>query len=312
MRVAISDPDVDMARAREILLAAGAEAVFERSNWTGDDIVAIVVGAEGELRAQDLQRCPNLRIVAALSTGVDNLDMDALRHEGVAVWSPKDYCSDEVADSVLAHLLGLLRGTTFLDRSVRHGSWHFAAAGSLGRIDETRLGIIGLGTIGRKVATRARALNMAVSSFDPFIAPDDEAVEALGVKLVGLDELLQTSNAITIHVPLTEATRNLISKDRIAVMPRGSILVNLARGKIVDTGAVLEALTSGQLSGAALDVLENEPPTDTSPAPRHPRLVVTPHAGWYSDRSARFLFQRPLEVIRDVLIHGTSSDLLSG
>jgi D-3-phosphoglycerate dehydrogenase len=307
MQVAIGDCGIDMATATRVLAGTGAQPILEADHWAGDDIVAIIVAPPTEVRAADLERCPNLKIVVTLSTGVDNLDMDVCRIRQVAVWHPTDYCSDEVADSAIALLLDLLRGTVFLDRSVRAGEWDYEAAGILRRIDETRLGILGFGTIGRKVAKRARALNMAVSTYDPFLSAD--AAEAAGIEVVELDELFETSTAITVHVPLNESTQNIVSRDRLARMPRGSILVNLARAGIIDIDAVLEALTSGQLSGAALDVLEVEPPTEESPAPQHLRLIVTPHAAWYSEQSIQTLSVRPLEVVRDVLLGNHVSDL---
>ena len=299
MRVAIADPDIDIEIARQVLSGTGAEVTFEAVNWTGDDIVAFIVSPEGEIRASDLERCPNLKIVVTTSTGADNVDVAECQSRGVQFWHPTDYCSDEVADTAIALLLGLLRGTVFLDRSVRAGSWHYDSAGLLKRADDTRLGILGFGTIGQKVAMRARVLRMAVSTYDPIVTSD--TANTAGAKLVGLDELFETSSAISIHVPLNSSTHNLVSEQRISLVPRGSILVNLARGEIVDTSAVLSALTTGQLFGAALDVLTREPPTKEFPAPQHPRLVVTPHAGWYSERSANALFVQPLEIIRDVL-----------
>jgi D-3-phosphoglycerate dehydrogenase len=302
LRVVIADPDIDIDTAKHVLAGTGAEPEFQRDHWTGDDIAAIIVSPEGEVRSSDLDRCPNLKIVVTTSTGADNLDQEECERRHVAVWHPTDYSSDEVADTSIALLLGLLRGTVFLDRSVRDGQWHFGAAGPLKRIDETRLGILGFGKIGQKVANRALALNMTVATYDPLITAD--AAATVGVKLVGLNELFEGSTAVTVHVPLNDSTHRLVSKERIALMPRGSILANLARGESVDTDAVLDALTSGQLFGAALDVLSKEPPTKEFPAPRHPRLVVTPHAGWYSERSARILFLRPLEIVRDALLAG--------
>ena len=305
MRVVIADPDIDIDLARAILEPTGAATVFERDHWSGEDVVAIVVSPFGEVRARELENCPNLKIVATTSKGVDNIDVEFCQLRDVTVWHPMDYCSDEVADTAVTLLLALLRGTVFLDRSVRDGQWHYAAAGPLKRIDETRLGVLGYGIIGRKVAARARALNIAVSAYDPYVAADDPGAIGAGVTIDDLEELFTTSNALSVHVPLDESTRKLISAELLALMPQGSVLINLARGEIVDINAVLDALSSGRLYGAALDVLDVEPPSPESPAPKHSRLIVTPHAGWYSERSARALFREPLEVIRDVLLFGS-------
>jgi len=299
-RVVIADPDIDPDTARQILQPLGAEVVFERQDWTGQGVLGVVINSEGRIQLADLVRCPDLRVVVTTTTGFDHIDVAACRQRGVWVWRPTDYCSEEVADTAIALLLGLLRGTVLLDRDVSAGNWHFAAAGSLRRLDATRLGILGFGAIGRKVASRARALGMQVAAHDPDVQSD--AFQTAGVERVGLEDLFRTSTAISIHVPLTDHTRGLVSDRLLALLPPGSVLVNLARGQVLDTAALLACLDRGTLAAAALDVLPVEPPTGQAPAPRHPRLVVTPHAAWYSEQSAHTIFVRPLEVIRDCLL----------
>jgi len=300
IRVGIADPDIDLAVAAAILAPAGAEPVRLRGGWSGPGLAALIVSPADRVTAADLDRCPGLEIVITTSTGVDNIDTAACRQRGIAVWHPADYCSTEVAESAIAHLTGLLRGITALDRTVRDGQWHYAAAGPLRRFDATRLGIVGFGRIGRKVAARARALGMQVAACDP--AAGEEVFRESGVSPAGLEELFATSNAISVHVPLSPQTRGLIGKPLLDLLPSGSVLVNLARGEVLDTDALLAALDSGRLAGAALDVLTAEPPGPGSPAPAHPRLVVTPHMAWYSEQAADTLFRRPLEIVRDVIL----------
>lgn len=299
-RVGIADPDIDLAVAAEILAPAGAEPVWQRAGWSGQELAALIVSPAERVTADDLNRCPGLQIVITTSTGFDNIDTDACHQRGIKVWHPADYCSTEVADSAIAHITGLLRGITVLDRTVRDGQWHYAAAGPLRPFDTTRLGIVGFGRIGQKVAARARALGMCVSSYDP--AAGEQVFRDSGVSPAGLEDLFTNSNAISIHVPLTPQTRGLISKPLLDLLPAGSVLVNLARGEVLDTGALLAALDSGRLAAAALDVLPTEPPSQASPAPAHPRLVITPHAAWYSEQAADTLFRRPLEIARDVIL----------
>jgi len=307
-RVVIADLDIDPDTARQILQAVNAEVVFERRDWAGKGVVGAVVNSETPIQLADLVRCPDLRVVITNTTGLDHIDMTACRQRGVWVWHPTDYCSDEVADTAIALLLGLLRGTVALDRDVSVGHWHYAAAGVLRRLDATRLGILGFGTIGRKLASRARALGMQVAAHDPAVGSD--AFETAGVQRLGLGDLFRISTAISIHVPLTDYTRGLVSDRLLALLPAGSVLVNLARGQVVDSSALLACLERGTLAAAALDVLPVEPPTEQAPAPSHPRLVVTPHAAWYSEQSAQTIFVRPLEVMRDCLLGRPPHDLI--
>jgi D-3-phosphoglycerate dehydrogenase len=308
-RVVIADPDIDPDTARRILDPLSVKVAFERRDWAGQDIVGVVTNSESPIQLADLVRCPDLKVAITTTTGLDHIDVAACRQRGVRVWHPADYCSDEVADTAIALLLGLLRGTILLNRDVLAGNWHFTSAGPLQRSDTTRLGILGFGTIGRKVASRAQALGMHVAAHDPGVEPN--AFATAGVEQAGLESLFRISTAISIHAPLTDDTRGLVSERLLALLPAGSVLVNLARGEILDTAALLTRLDGGGLAAAALDVLAVEPPTEQAPAPRHPRLVVTPHAAWYSEQSARTVLVRPLEVMRDCLLGSAPPDLIA-
>ncbi len=307
-RVAVADPDLDLAAAREVLAEVGAEPVLWAGDWAGPGLVGLVLSPATRLTAGDLGRCPDLQVVVTTSTGHDNIDLAACRARGIAVWHPRDYCSAEVADSAIAHLLGLLRGITVLDRAVSQGRWHFADAGPLRRFDTTQLGVVGFGTIGQQVATRAQVLGMRVCAYDPALPA--AAFDDAWVQRCELEELFAGCTAVSVHVPLVEATRGLVSARLLGLMPPGSVLVNLSRGEVVDTAALLAALDSGRLAAASVDVLPVEPPTEDAPTPRHPRLVVTPHAAWYSPEAAHILFRRPVEVVRDVLAGDPPEDLV--
>jgi D-3-phosphoglycerate dehydrogenase len=201
-----------------------------------------------------------------------------------------DYCVDEMADSALAHVLALMRGIVALDRSVRTGRWDAGAAGPLRRIRGTRLGVVGFGRIGAALAARAVALGFEVWASDP--AVDDAAIAAAGVRPAPLADLLAACHVVSLHAPLTAATRGLIGAAEIAAMPHGALLVNTARAALCDTAAVLGALHDGRLGGVALDVLDVEPPTAEDPAPRAPNLIVTPHAAYASAESEAELQRR--------------------
>jgi D-3-phosphoglycerate dehydrogenase / 2-oxoglutarate reductase len=264
---------------------------FEVVRAPQEDVVAAFTIDE-PMDAQLMDRLPSLRVVATATVGFDHIDIDAADERGIAVVSVPDYCTQEVADHAVALLYALLRGVVALDGDVRRGSWNAKAAGPLRTLAELRVGIIGLGRIGNAVATRLLALGAEVW------AHDIVAVMRDGVRFVELDELLAECDAVTLHVPLTRETRNLIGRAQIAAMKPGAYLVNTARGAVVDVGAVLQALRAGRLGGAALDVLPQEPPPL---APLAPRLILTPHAAWYSEAAEERSYRLAVARVRELL-----------
>jgi phosphoglycerate dehydrogenase-like enzyme len=258
----------------------------------------------------ELAALPRLRVVVTPSVGYDHLDLDAARrHGGVWVCHVPDYCVDEMADTAIALVLALLRGVVALDRRVRDGFWDAAGAGRLRRVRGTRLGIVGFGRIGSAVAARGRALGFEVWASDP--AVDPAAMRAAGVRpAASLDELLGACEVVSLHAPLLPATRGLIGARELASMPPGALLVNTARAALCDTGALLAALEDGRLGGAALDVLDVEPPTASHPAPRHPRLIVTPHAAYASAEADAELERRVAAALRTALDGGAPDGAL--
>ena len=239
-----------------------------------------------------IEALPMLRVIGTASVGYDHVDLEAAEARGIAVVSVPDYCTDEVADHTLAFLYALVRGVVELDRSVSRGRWDARAAGALRTVRGMRVGIVGLGRIGNAVATRLLALGCEVWAND--IAP----VAREGVRLVSLEELLASCDAVTLHVPLTRETRGLVGAAQVEAMGEGAYLINTARGGVVDVVAVLAALRSGKLAGAALDVLPHEPPPA---APVAPNLIVTPHAAYYSEESSALAFRLCVERVREIL-----------
>jgi D-3-phosphoglycerate dehydrogenase len=299
VRVVVGDPGFRVDRVRRLLDGHELDVVSGGEAWEGDDVVALLIGTDVRVTAEDLARLPALRVVASCSVGYDHVDYEEAERRGVWVCNVPDYCVEEVADHSLALLLGLLRGIVELDRSVRAGAWDWTAAGDLRRIRGTRLGLIGFGRIGRALAGRASAVGFDVWATDPAVSP--EAIAAAGAKAASLDELLESCEAFSLHLPLTPETKGLIGAKELGRMPRGSVLVDTARAELVDLDALLKLLKSGHLAGAALDVLPLEPPTHERPAPAAPRLVVTPHAAWYSVEAEEAVYRRPVLSVRDVL-----------
>jgi D-3-phosphoglycerate dehydrogenase / 2-oxoglutarate reductase len=247
---------------------------------------------EGAVGEELLDQLPALRVVGTATGGFDHIDVDAADARGVAVVSVPDYCTQEVADHTLALLYALVRGIVELDRDVARGGWNAKAAGPLRTLAGLRVGIVGLGRIGGAVAGRLLALGAEVWANDVLPVARD------GVRFVELDELLAECDAVTVHVPLTRATRGLVGRAEIAAMRPGALLVNTSRGLVVDDGAVIEALRRGRLGGAALDVLPREPPPL---APLAPNLIVTPHAAYYSEASEERAYRLAVARVREVL-----------
>jgi D-3-phosphoglycerate dehydrogenase len=265
---------------------------FEVVRVPQDDVVAVLTMPEGAVGEELLDQLPALRVVGTATVGFDHIDVDAADARGVAVVSVPDYCTQEVADHALALLYALVRGIVELDRDVARGGWNAKAAGPLRTLADMRVGIVGLGRIGGAVAGRLLALGAEVWANDVLPVARD------GVRFVELDELLAECDAVTVHVPLTRATRGLVGRAEIAAMHPGALLVNTSRGLVVDDGAVIEALRRRRLGGAALDVLPREPPPL---APLAPNLIVTPHAAYYSEASEERAYRLAVARVREVL-----------
>lgn len=239
---------------------------------------------------ESLTRC---KLIVRCGVGFDNVDRQAARERGIPVANVPDYGSEEVADSAIGMALALTRGIHLFNQRLlrKQGPWIYTQAQPLHRLRGRTLGLIGVGRIGTATALRGKALGMRVVFYDPY-APDGRD-KALGIeRCETLGELLEQSHIVSLHCPLTEETRHIINARTLTAMRPGTYLVNTARGGTVDAMAVLDAVTSGHLAGAALDVLETEPPLDDSPLmlawrdsshPAHDRLIINPHAAFYSE-----------------------------
>ena len=251
----------------------------EVADQAGDAEVLInqYVPVTGEV----LDALPACRLVVRYGVGVDNVDVDAATARGVWVANVPDYGRDEVADHTLALALALLRGVVLLDRSVHDGTWDLEPARPLRRLATLTYGVVGCGAIGTAVARRAAGLGMRVLGYDIPQVRSGPPVER-----VPLEGLLEATDLVSLHAALTPASHHLIGADALARMRPSAYLVNTARGGLVDGVALLAALDAGKLAGAALDVLEGEPPDELGwRLARHPRVVATPHAAWYSEEA---------------------------
>lgn len=222
-----------------------------------------------------------LMAVARMGVGLDNIAVDAATARGAYVTNVPDYCVEEVSDHAVALVLNWSRGVTTFDREVRSGRLWNPASASLGRLSSKTIGLVGCGRIGRVTARKFEGLGCRILVHDHHL---DGTNGPVGVEAVAMSRLLSDSDVVILHVPLTNETHHLIGRDELKTMRRGALLVNVSRGGLVDTSALVEALEAEYIDGAALDVLEEEPEVD----PRllvHPRVAITPHIAFSSDES---------------------------
>jgi D-3-phosphoglycerate dehydrogenase / 2-oxoglutarate reductase len=293
---AVASEGVDLLRAEH--------EVDERHGLTRDELCAVIPGYDAlivrsgiQVDADLIAAGKRLVVIGRAGVGVDNVDLDAATRAGIVVVNAPTGNTIAAAEHTLALLYGVARRTAPADASVRRGEWTRSAfTGS--ELRGRTLGIVGLGKIGQAIAVRARAMEMAVLGVDPYVTA--EAAANHGVELVGFDEMLARSDVVTVHVPLTRGTRGLIGRDAIAKLKPGSIVLNVARGGIVDDAAVAEALRSGHLAGAGIDVFEDEPPTG-SPLLDAPNTLLTPHLGASTAEAQVLVAEEVASQVIDVL-----------
>ncbi|MFP3940824.1 MAG: phosphoglycerate dehydrogenase, partial [Thermoanaerobaculia bacterium] len=278
-RILVSDPL--QAAGVDLLRESGAEvrvlAEEERAELPRilPEFDALVVRSATRVSRELLAAGTRLRVVGRAGIGVDNIDVAAATEQGILVVNAPTANLLSAAEHTFALLLAVARNVPAADASLKSGTWDRKSfVGS--ELQGKTLGVVGFGRIGQKVAERARAFEMAVVASDPFLDP--QVARRLDVELLELDELLARADVVTLHTPLTDSTRGLLSAKRIRAMRPGALLVNCARGGLVDEEALLEALEAGHLAGAGLDVFAQEPPGDLALI-RHRRVVATPHIG---------------------------------
>jgi D-3-phosphoglycerate dehydrogenase / 2-oxoglutarate reductase len=284
--IAVTDsPFPSLDPAKKALARLSPEYRMAKSP-SAEDILAVAHDADailvtyaklpGELLRQ-LTRC---KAIGRFGLGVDNIDLPAAKALGIAVNYVPDYCLREVSDHAMALLLALTRKITFANKLVQSGRWEVPPIVPLHRLEGQVLGLIGFGNIPRALAPKARSFGLKVLAHDPYVAK--ETLSGAGVEGVSFDDLLARSDFISVHAPLLAATRGLMNATAFGKMKKGAFLINTARGPLVDEAALVAALDSGHLGGAALDVVASEPlPTD-SPLLGRDNVILTPHTAFYS------------------------------
>jgi D-3-phosphoglycerate dehydrogenase len=250
---------------------------------------------------------PELKAVVRYGIGLDTIDIPAATHRGIMVANVPDYCINEVADHALAHFLALARKISLSDQKVKMGEWSLAYVKPMKALAGMCAGIIGFGRIGRAIATRLKAFGVKVVFHDPMIATETE-----GCQPVTFDTVLATCDAIFVQCPASKATRHLLNRSAFEKMRRQPLVINCARGEVVETDALVWALQNGQVSGAGLDVLEDESIIKTQhPLKECPNVTISPHSAWYSEAAIPALQRRAAEEMARALCGDRPSSLVN-
>lgn len=296
----IEEAELKGVASVQCLLAKNPDELIGKIN----DADGLIVFHETSMPKRVIDTLERCKVLVRCGVGFDNVDLAAAGAHGIMVCNVPDYGVDEVADHAIALMLACNRGIVLADHALREtlAPWNYHAVAPQFRLSESTMGIIGLGRLGTATAMRAKAFKMRVLAFDPYV-PDGHD-KAIGVQMVGLDQLLQESDIVSLHVPLTTETQHMIDATALAKMKRTAILVNTARGAVVNTDALAAALESGRIAGAGLDVLPIEPPQADMPIIRlwqrrdaRINLVITPHCAFYSESG---LFEMRSKAAREV------------
>lgn len=259
------------------------------------DAMLVVYAPVGEEVIRKLDKC---RIIVRTGIGVNNIDVDAATEKKIMVCNVPDYCIEEVADHTIALFLSGIRKVSYLNQKVKGGQWDVTLAKPVPRLRGKKYGVLGCGAIGREVATRAQAFGMDIYGYDPYLS--DERLSSLGItRVASIEEIFSTVDFFSLHMPLTEETHHLINESTLSLMKPSTFFVNTSRGPLVNQKDLYQALVEKRIAGAALDVLETEPPEAPFALAGLDNIILTPHAAFYSDESEIELRRKAaLEIVR--------------
>jgi D-3-phosphoglycerate dehydrogenase len=287
---------------RKVLEEQGFTVVLEQCR-TEEDVIAKCREADGlinqyaPLTKKVLSSLPNCKVIVRYGVGVDNVDLNAASDVGIQICNVPDYGVEEVSDHALALLFILARKINILSNQVKQNKWDFQISRPIRRIKDLTLGVVGLGRIGQATAKKAVGMGWNVIGFD---SKRENTIK--GVSNVTFQELIEQADLISIHVPLTEDTHHLFNREVFRKMKNSAVVVNTARGSIVDEQALAEALRNREIAGAGIDVMEKEPPEMDHPLFQFDNVVLTPHVAWYSEEASHDLKRKAAEEAANVVL----------
>jgi D-3-phosphoglycerate dehydrogenase / 2-oxoglutarate reductase len=307
-KVVITDWEFEDLRYEESVLnqTDGIEIVAANCR-NEDEVIKACQNADGiinqyaPLSRRVIESLENCKIITRYGVGVNTIDIDAATEKGISVANVPDYCMDEVADHALAIMLSWIRKVVVANNQVKEGNWDFKVTRPIYRLRGRTLGLIGFGKIPQALAEKVKPLGLNVIAADPYYPPQD--AKRKGVTLVSLENLLELSDIISVHAPLTPATKGMLGKEQFARMKKKPLIINTSRGPVINEGDLIEALTLGQIAGAALDVIEEEPISNRHPFLSMDNVILTPHVAWYSEEAEAEMRTKAAMGVMDVLIH---------
>jgi len=301
-KVVVTDcdhPSVEIER--KVLSEVNPEFVLAHCS-TEDEVMEVAGDADGiinqyaPITRRVIELLKKCKVIARYGVGVDNIDVEAATEHRIIVANVPDYCVDEVSTHAMALILSCARRITLLDKKIREKKWDFTLAKPLFRTQRKTLGLFGLGKIGKAVAKKGSGFGFKIITYDPYVSRVDG-----GIELVEFSRLLSDSDFISIHAPLTDETRHFFGENELKAMKKTAYLINTARGPIIDEKALYKALRERWIAGAALDVMEKEPPDWESPLLKLDNIIITPHISFYSEESYVELKTRTAEAVLSVL-----------
>lgn len=273
---------------------------------TEEDVIEACKDADGLLNQyapisrKVIENLDNCKVIARYGVGVNTVDLEAATEKGIVVGNVTDYCMDEVSDHAFSLLMACARKVVRLNQEVKNGNWDFKVGMPIYRLRGSVLGLVGFGKIPQSLAKKAQAFGIQVVAHDPFVPK--EVAEELDVELMVLNELCEKADYVSVHAPLVESTRGMISDEQFNHMKEKSFIINTARGPVIDEQALIRALQEGKIAGAGLDVVEEEPISKDNPLLSMENVILNPHVAWHSEEAGAELQRKTAQNVADVLL----------
>ncbi|KML41269.1 C-terminal binding protein [Cytobacillus firmus] len=306
-KVLLTDYEFENLKYEEdVFKESGLDIEFVKAQCKTEDEVAeqakhadAILNQYAPISRRVIESLENAKVISRYGVGVNTIDLDAATEKGITVANVPDYGMEEVSNHALALLLSWARKVTLLNNEVKKGNWDFKACVPIHRFNSQTVGVLGFGRIPRRFIEKVKPLGFKLAAYDPFVSAEDMA--SAGVKKMELDEIIREADYLSVHVPLIKDTFHLLNADRFSQMKKNAVIINTARGPIIDEKALIEALEKGIIAGAALDVAEEEPISIDSPLLHMDNVIITPHSAWYSEEAMVELRQKAAKNIVQVL-----------
>lgn len=286
--------EIEIYKENNVDFVFSSKETYDKDfNRMMSEATVIVVEASVAIDETVINQLEKCKAILSFGTGFDNIDVQAAYRRNIAVCNLPDYCSDEVADHTLSLILSLLRRIPNYNADLKSGKWNSISAKPLHRFQDTVIGLLGFGRIAQKVAERLKPFGFTIIAYDEYV--DENIFSNKGVTAVSLDKVLSESNLLSLHVPLTQETENLLNEETMRKLPKDAMVVNTCRGGIIDETSLVKLIDEGGLSGAAIDVFLSEPPNLANDIFQRDDIITTPHAAYYSIESIEEMQTRTAE-----------------